>query len=502
MTILTKAGTAALRHPAAVTIKIPRSVVVGIPAASIGIARHKSTTTTTHVPFPTSITSPSQIPRHIYEQEGLTPEDLTLSYAVSPADASFRSNPPVPFTPHTSSALNNGGLLWSHWHPGPSAGVEYQTRQFSIRAGGLKRAAAVSDPSVWEWGDRSHTQPDHIVAARPIMPGDEHYDPVTINDMPSTSEANVKADRSDIDPLRGVSGPLYSHRHHHQYHHTQTQQTTTTWQSRHFTTATLGGEKAAAIHDPSVYDWGDFSHTQPDHPIAPRPIMPGDPHYDPVTINDMPSQSEANVKADRSEIDPLPMGMHKVIPLPAGSAMPEPTESEWDVRADRASMEEDPLRDTRKFRDYGPLMAAGRKTEKEIKRDMYDMRERGDSESVHSGYGYYGASSSSSSSTSDFSGGEMMDMGGRGMESSHRERSIREDRLFMEDWGEEDESLGTTSFGEGEGREGYEGEHGYFGEEGPALRRRYGMEDVVGMDKSAEEMELEDAMLPHFTRFY
>lgn len=215
----------------------------------------------------------------------------------------------------------------------------------------------------------------------------------------------------------------------------------------------------------------------------------------------MPSTSEANVKADRSEIDPLPMGLHKVIPLPAGEAIPGPTESEWDVRADRASMEEDPLRERMSFRDFGPLMAAGRRTEREIKRDMKKMKDedmddmparRGDSESVHSGYGYYGAASADSSS-----GGGM----GEGMESTDKERGVRQDRLFLEDFGEEDESLGM-GFGEGEGREGYEGEKGYFGEEGPEPRRRYGMEEVVGMDKSAEEMELEDAMLPHFTRFY
>ncbi|KAH7627423.1 hypothetical protein B0T09DRAFT_183757 [Sordaria sp. MPI-SDFR-AT-0083] len=523
MAILTKAGNNVLRRT---TVAGSSRVPVPVVSVGVGTAQHRYKSTNTHVPFPAGIISSLQISRHIYEQEGFVPEEVTLSYAVSPAEIALRSS-----ASHTAAANvgagnhHRHGLLWSHWHPGPTAGVEYQTRQFSASAGssggGLKRAAAVSDPSIWEWGDRSHTQPDHMVAAKPIMPGDEHYDPVTINDMPSQSEANVKADRSDIDPLHrlGALGASSSSHSHHSHGGTQVHYGPSVYQSHQsrqfFSTSSSsegygGGMSAAAVHDPSIWEWGDRSHTQPDHKIPPRPIWPGDPHYDPVTINDMPSQSEANVKADRSDIDPLPMGLHKVIPLPAGEAIPGPTESEWDVRADRSSMEEDPLRDRMSFRDYGPLMAAGRRTEQEIKRDsmkmkkkdnadnadtgdMYDMPERGDSESMHSGYGYYGASS-----TSNFSGGEMWE----GMESTDKKRGVRQDRLFMEDFGEEDESLGTTKFGEGEGREGYEGERGYFGEEGPATRRRYGMEEMVGMDKSAEEMELEDAMLPHFTRFY
>ncbi|KAB5585071.1 hypothetical protein GE09DRAFT_13888 [Coniochaeta sp. 2T2.1] len=57
-----------------------------------------------------------------------------------------------------------------------------------------------------------------------------------------------------------------------------------------------------------------------------------------------PSQSEANVAADRGEIDPLPMGMHHTILLDAGgtSEWTSPTESEADVRADRYM--DDPLR--------------------------------------------------------------------------------------------------------------------------------------------------------------
>ncbi|KAK3356098.1 hypothetical protein B0H65DRAFT_67444 [Neurospora tetraspora] len=424
MTILTKASSlataagGALRHH-------------GIKAAC-----YKSTST--HVPFPAGIIDTLQISRHIYEQEGFVPEEVTDSYAVSPAEAALRTT-----APHTSAASAGGGLnhyhglLWSHWHPGPTAGVEYQTRQF---AGSLRKNAAVYDPSIWDWGDFSHIQPDHPVAARPIMPGDEDYDPVTINDMPTHSEANVKADRSDIDPLLG-HGPLWSHRHNHG--------SMAGYQTRQFSSLAsyVIFKRHAPVQDPSVWDWGFFSHIQPDHQIPPRPILPGDPHYDPVTINDMPSESEAIVKAERANIDLLPMGLHKVIPLPVGEAMPEATESEMDVKADRSPMAEDPL---------------------------------------HSGYGYVEASY--------FSGGEM----GEGMK---KEIYIREERVFMEDFGEEDESIGT-SFGEGEGTEGYEGQMGYFGEEGPALRRRYGLEEVVGMEKSAEEMELEDAMLPHFYRFY
>ncbi|KAK3953233.1 hypothetical protein QBC32DRAFT_123542 [Pseudoneurospora amorphoporcata] len=452
MTILTKAGTVLRRTGGTTSIRMP--VPMGV-----GTAYRYKSTSTTHVPFPAGINNTLQISRHIYEQEGLVPEEVTLSYAVSPAESALRSS-----APHISH------------NPG-----QYQTRQFSVSSagsveGGNMRAAAVSDPSIWDWGDFSHTQPDHMVAAKPIMPGDEHYDPVTINDMPSHSEANVKADRSDIDPLDGFHGPLWTHRHYHQ-HHTQA----SGYQARHFVTASVTGMAAAALHDPSIWDWGDRSHTQPDHTIPARPILPGDPHYDPVTINDMPSQSEANVKADRSEIDPLPMGLHHVIPLPAGDAIPEPTESEWNVRADRCSMEEDPLRDRMSFRDYGPLMAAGRRTEKEIQRENSMKMKKGDNADTDTGdlYGNYGVAGSAS----DFSGGEM----GEGMESTDKERSVKQDRLFMEDFGEKDESL-EIRFGEGEGRKGR------------AMRRRHGMEDMLGMDKSAEEIELEDAMLQHFTR--
>nr|CAE76233.1 hypothetical protein [Neurospora crassa] len=439
-----------------------------------GIIKAACKSTSTHVPFPAGIIDALQVSRHIYEQEGFVAEEVTDSHAVSPAEAALRTT-----APHTSAASAGGGLnhfhglLWSHWHPGPTAGVEYQTRHFS---GSMrKQYAVIYDMSIWDWGDFSHIQPDHPIPPRPIMPGDEDYDPVTINAMPTHSEANVKADRSDIDPLAG-HGPLWSHSYYHHHHHSQ--QSWAAYQTRQFSSFILGKISTAAVHDPSIWDWGFFSHVQPDHRIPPRPILPGDPHYDPVTINDMPSESEAIVKAERTPIDPLPMGLHRVILLPVGEALPEQTESEMDVRADRSPMEEDPLRARMRFRDYRPLMNAGRMTEQEIKRDMdRDM-----------GFGYHAAAS-----TGDFSGGET--------EGAYRkEIYIREERLFVEDFGEEDESMGT-SFGEGEGTEGYEGQRGYFGEEGPALRRRYGMEEVVGMDRSAEEMELEDAMLLHFTRF-
>lgn len=50
-----------------------------------------------------------------------------------------------------------------------------------------------------------------------------------------------------------------------------------------------------------------------------------------------PSESEADVAADRGEIDPLPMGMHHTILLDAGetSQWTRPTDSEEAVRADK-----------------------------------------------------------------------------------------------------------------------------------------------------------------------
>lgn len=56
-----------------------------------------------------------------------------------------------------------------------------------------------------------------------------------------------------------------------------------------------------------------------------------------------PTQSEANVAADRGERDPLPMGMHKTILLGEGSAHEyiKATDSEETVHADRYL--EDPL---------------------------------------------------------------------------------------------------------------------------------------------------------------
>lgn len=54
-----------------------------------------------------------------------------------------------------------------------------------------------------------------------------------------------------------------------------------------------------------------------------------------------PTESEADVAADRSDEDPLPPGMHHTIRLPAGDAGGKPTESEEDVAADRSGV--DPL---------------------------------------------------------------------------------------------------------------------------------------------------------------
>lgn len=50
-----------------------------------------------------------------------------------------------------------------------------------------------------------------------------------------------------------------------------------------------------------------------------------------------PSESEADVAADRGEIDPLPMGMHRTILVDAGetAVYTRPTDSEEVVRADR-----------------------------------------------------------------------------------------------------------------------------------------------------------------------
>jgi hypothetical protein len=48
-----------------------------------------------------------------------------------------------------------------------------------------------------------------------------------------------------------------------------------------------------------------------------------------------PTESEADVAADRSDEDPLPPGLHRVIRMPAGEAGGKPTESEEDVKADR-----------------------------------------------------------------------------------------------------------------------------------------------------------------------
>ncbi len=54
-----------------------------------------------------------------------------------------------------------------------------------------------------------------------------------------------------------------------------------------------------------------------------------------------PTESEADVAADRSDDDPLPPGLHHTIQMPPGEAAPKPTDSEERVTADRS--EEDPL---------------------------------------------------------------------------------------------------------------------------------------------------------------
>lgn len=56
-----------------------------------------------------------------------------------------------------------------------------------------------------------------------------------------------------------------------------------------------------------------------------------------------PTESEADVAADRSDYDPLPPGLHHTIRLGAGDAAPLPTESEADVVADRGGADADPL---------------------------------------------------------------------------------------------------------------------------------------------------------------
>jgi hypothetical protein len=63
-----------------------------------------------------------------------------------------------------------------------------------------------------------------------------------------------------------------------------------------------------------------------------------------------PTESEADVAADRSDYDPLPPELHRTICLGAGEAAPRPTESEEDVAADRGGAGEDPLRGVREKR--------------------------------------------------------------------------------------------------------------------------------------------------------
>ena len=61
-----------------------------------------------------------------------------------------------------------------------------------------------------------------------------------------------------------------------------------------------------------------------------------------------PTESEADVAADRSDEDPLPPEMHHTIRLGAGEAGERPTESEEDVAADLGRWGADPLAAWRK----------------------------------------------------------------------------------------------------------------------------------------------------------
>ncbi|KAK4154692.1 hypothetical protein C8A00DRAFT_14190 [Chaetomidium leptoderma] len=62
-----------------------------------------------------------------------------------------------------------------------------------------------------------------------------------------------------------------------------------------------------------------------------------------------PTESEADVAADRSDLDPLPPGKHHTIRLGPGEAGSVPTESEADVAADRGGADLDPLGAVRKM---------------------------------------------------------------------------------------------------------------------------------------------------------
>lgn len=64
------------------------------------------------------------------------------------------------------------------------------------------------------------------------------------------------------------------------------------------------------------------------------------PYHGEVKKN--PTESEADVAADRSDEDPLPPEKHRIIEMPAGEAAGRPTDSEERVQADRA--QQDPLR--------------------------------------------------------------------------------------------------------------------------------------------------------------
>ncbi len=67
------------------------------------------------------------------------------------------------------------------------------------------------------------------------------------------------------------------------------------------------------------------------------PLPPGGHMYG-VEYKGNPTESEADVAADRSSYDPLPMQMHHAIRMGAGGAAAKPTESEEDVVADRGGV--------------------------------------------------------------------------------------------------------------------------------------------------------------------
>ncbi|KAK0657817.1 hypothetical protein B0T16DRAFT_453245 [Cercophora newfieldiana] len=74
-----------------------------------------------------------------------------------------------------------------------------------------------------------------------------------------------------------------------------------------------------------------------------RPVEEADDSIVAVSgeVKGNPTESEADVAADRSDDDPLPPGLHHKIGMPAGDAAGKPTQSEERVKADRSH--DDPL---------------------------------------------------------------------------------------------------------------------------------------------------------------